>query len=150
MIQPVWEVAESNWGITMKKKYLYRFLILALAVFIIPACESDDTSHSKDDNKLMEITCQVQMKSYFGLESGDLAFFDCTDKRIIFTTETTAIRQRSSCSGFDSVGCREISIGDILMVKYNKKDTNYSLKPITIRATSIEAYRHECLIEPVP
>lgn len=126
-----------------------------MSVLIISSCESDDSSsksNEDDSEKLLEMTCVVKMRSFndwTGSQAGDVAQYDCGDKRIIYTTETKALRQKESCSGFYSVDHTEITIDDILIVKYKKKDIDYTLTPTTVRATSIEAYRPECVLGPV-
>jgi hypothetical protein len=126
----------------------YKFaLILAFIMFFVSACESEKDNEKESSDKLMEITCQVETVSFFGFKDGDLAFYDCTNnKRIIFTVETTAMRERESFSGFDRTDFRGIKINDTLIVKYKKENADYSNIPNIFRAASIEAYRPRAII----
>jgi hypothetical protein len=134
------------------KKYLYRFMILCISTLIIASCESEDDRSSKseksDEDKILEMTCVVKTRSFnnwSGTQSGDIAEYGCGDKNVIYTTGTKAMRQKESCSGFYNASHDDITISDILVVKYKKKDINYTTKPIVVRATSIDAYRDSCM-----
>ncbi|MFA7219755.1 MAG: hypothetical protein WC119_04555 [Synergistaceae bacterium] len=127
----------------MKKLLTGMASIICVAMLLTSCNDSDDTSTPKGD---IETSCVVMMKSQVPLQGGDIGFFDCSgNKRIVFTTETSAVRQRKSCSGFDSAGWNDIKIGDTLFVTYHSSDVEYGTSPAIFRARIIEAYREECV-----
>lgn len=124
-------------------KKLFIVALASLSVLTFTACD-DNTSSS--DNNITETSCQV-LRINYGTYGEDVVFsYDCSgNKRIEYTTQTQALRQRESCSGFIRVNQpQEIRIGDYLVVRHRPKDADYTTSPATIRAREIEAYPSAC------
>ena len=126
-----------------------KLIALLCVVLLSIGCNIDGSGSgekSGNSKKLVETTCQIQFKSNIKLQPGDLFTYDCSGNKRIVVTEATQqiIRQRPSCSGFDTVSPDGLGIGDTLSVLYGKDDVTY-VNGTTIRATAIEAYRSECI-----
>lgn len=114
--------------------------LLCAVLLILTGCESSSSS-SNDSSKEIESMGVVTGVSRFGIESGDLAFYDLNNnKRVVFTTSTTAFKVRDSNSGMERIDQRGISIGDLLIFRYKKGDVDYSVNPNLYRASHIEVY----------
>jgi hypothetical protein len=121
----------------MKKTYLlFLYIICSLLIF---GCESDN--NDSDENYIIETLGTVSRVTHYGLQSGDLSFYDLTDnKRIVYTTKTTSYRVREYNSGWEKINNKDIFIGDFLVIKYKSNDVDYSVKPNVFRASHIDVY----------
>lgn len=131
-------------------------MIVLVCALMVASCEDESDSSDPrseaieaemaEEAPLITLICSVLQVNNFGLQPGDLKTYDCSgNKRIVFTSETGAVKQRSSCSGFDVAEAGDIEIGNILSVTYFKDDVNYGVSPPIFRATFIEAYKEECI-----
>jgi hypothetical protein len=123
-------------------------IALLSGILFLSSCEWGDgsSSDSRSNGSLIEAICEVTGINNVINDADVLKTFNCSNGyRILFTTETTALKQRTSCSGFDNANPNDIDIGNILFVKYYSDEVNWANKPVEIRAVKIDAYRPECI-----
>jgi len=124
-------------------------MMLVCAIVFCMSCEDDSSSSSSknDSGSIIEFTCEVIGASeYVGSSTNVLKAYDCSgNKKVLYTTSTSALRQRDSCSGFDSATPNDISIGDILIVEYNSEEVDWATSPVSMFAVKITAYRSSCV-----
>jgi hypothetical protein len=124
-------------------------LILGLA-FAICGCEFEDDSSGREGNisegmKYAEITTTIIGKGVSPYEGGLYMYEGSGNKKIVVTSQTTILRQRDSCSGWDNAPVDGLGIGDVATVSYNKSDSFYEYSNQVIFANRIESHRAECV-----
>ena len=121
------------------------YILIALCMAFTVGCDS--SSSNSASSALLETTCTVQRVNFGSFGPGQLQVYECSgNKRIVFMDYTTASRQRGSCSGNTEVtNPIDIKIGDVLIVRYEQQNVNYTQNPPTFQASVIEAYAPECI-----